>query len=96
MDIHVRNNPHQRDNLVRDILGQFLCLFHPDQIAHVINADVQSSALGIRKTADPLQVFVTPNLLEFDILGFRPGFEQFHLSLLPANRRKIAGLNRFP
>ncbi len=38
--------------------------------ALVVTADDQHTAVGIGKTADPLQVFVPPGFLPFDVLGF--------------------------
>ena len=68
--IDIRHYAKKRNNLVWNILHQFLGICDADGSAGIIHANDQLAALRIGKAANPLQVLVVPRLLEFYCLCF--------------------------
>ncbi len=58
------------DYLVGDFVHQLLVILHTCYLPFIVGTDKYLSALGIGKTAYPLEIFVPPGLFIFDILIF--------------------------
>ncbi|MDA3957563.1 hypothetical protein [Oceanispirochaeta sp.] len=57
-------------NLIGNFFKKFIRRRQSDDFPRIINTYKKFAALGIGKTADPLQVFIPSGLFEFYILGF--------------------------
>ena len=77
--------PNMFGHLVGDVLQKAFGVVHANHLALVVHADVERATLCVGETADPLQVFVTPRLLVFNILLFHTTFK-----FRPQNYKKIS------
>ena len=68
--VHIDQNPEHITDLVWKFLQQFLGIFYSDRNAFVIFPDDKGSSARVRKSRNPLQIFVTPGFFPFDGLVF--------------------------
>ena len=70
MYIDSTNNAQFLDNLIGDVLLQFMRILHADYFAVVSDADIERAALGVRKSTDFFEEIVPPSLFVFYRLCF--------------------------
>ena len=70
MYIDSTNNAQFLDNLIGDVLLQFMRILHADYFAVVSDADIERAALGVRKSTDFFEEIVPPSLFVFYRLRF--------------------------
>jgi hypothetical protein len=68
--IHIHQNSKNIANLVWKFLQQFLGIFYSDRNAFVIFPEDKGSSARVRKSRNPLQIFVPPGFFPFDGLMF--------------------------
>ena len=68
--IHIGYNTKPGLYLIWNVLHKFPDILHTDDITCVINTNINDAAMSIGKAANPLQIFIPPRFLIFDILTF--------------------------
>ena len=86
----IGDNAHRIADGIRYVFHQLIRLPHADNtLGLVLDADVQSAALGVRVAANPFEVLVVPRFLVFDILVLvslhhrSVQLKLYHIYLLP-------------
>ena len=72
--IDILDNAKEIGYLVGNILHEFLCVTHTDNILIVVDTYIYATTLCVCETANPLQVLVVPRLFVFYILAFTQHF----------------------
>jgi hypothetical protein len=70
MQVDFHNNPQNIPDFVWQAFHQFFGIVQPHKVSIVVFANFQPTAIGVGKTAYPLEVFIPPRGLPFYVLIF--------------------------
>ena len=73
LEVHVHHDAQQGQRLVGDLLQQTQRIPYANDLALIVLADHQHTAVGVGEPANPFQVLVPPGGFPFEILGFGHG-----------------------